>query len=65
MNNKLHKSDSSPCIMGAFIILLDIWIVYGTIMSNKSLIYKLGWTIAITMFPFSGLVLFLPISLCY
>lgn len=49
-------------IIGALILLIDLWIVYGTIMSSRSIAFKLGWTLTVFMFPFGGLLLYLPVS---
>lgn len=52
----------SPMILGALILLIDLWIVYGAIMSSRSIVFKLGWTITVFMFPFGGLLIYLPVS---
>ncbi|KAI9473999.1 MAG: hypothetical protein EXX96DRAFT_580169 [Benjaminiella poitrasii] len=52
--------DQSPMVIGAVILLLDLWIVYGTIVSTQSIAYKLACTLIMSMFPFGGLLLYLP-----
>ncbi|KAI7871963.1 uncharacterized protein EV154DRAFT_529521 [Mucor mucedo] len=55
-------TDQSPMILGALILLMDLWIVYGALMSTRSIAFKLGWTLTVFMFPFGGLLLYLPVS---
>lgn len=57
-----NSSKSSPIIMGALILLLDLWVLYGAVMSSRSIAFKVGWTITVVMFPFGGLMLYLPVS---
>ncbi|KAI8087384.1 hypothetical protein BDF21DRAFT_414266 [Thamnidium elegans] len=52
----------SPIILGAMIILIDLWIVYCACMSSRSLAFKLGWALTVFMFPFGGLLLYLPVT---
>jgi hypothetical protein len=44
------------------ILLLDLWVLYGAVMSSRSIAFKVGWTITVVMFPFGGLMLYLPVS---
>ncbi|KAF1801718.1 hypothetical protein V8B55DRAFT_1473416 [Mucor lusitanicus] len=64
MTNRANGvAGQSPIIIGAFILLLDLWIIYSAIISSRSIAFKLGWTITVIMFPFGGLMLYLPISI--
>ncbi|KAI9263632.1 hypothetical protein EDC94DRAFT_607338 [Helicostylum pulchrum] len=56
------SSRQSPIILGAIIMLIDLWIVYCACMSSRSLAFKLGWTVTVFMFPFGGLLLYLPVT---
>ncbi|KAI8378365.1 hypothetical protein BD560DRAFT_390170 [Blakeslea trispora] len=55
--------DQLPFLIGAFILLLDVWVVYAALVSTRSVIFKIGWILTIAMFPFGGLILYLPLSL--
>ncbi|CEP15613.1 hypothetical protein [Parasitella parasitica] len=62
-NRAKGVAGQSPIIMGALILMLDMWIIYSAIVSSRSIAFKLGWTITMIMFPFGGLMLYLPISI--
>ncbi|KAL0090477.1 hypothetical protein J3Q64DRAFT_1730012 [Phycomyces blakesleeanus] len=48
-------------LLGAFILVLDLFSLYGTVRSSSSISTKLFWFMAITLFPISGLFFCLPL----
>ncbi|KAI7907932.1 uncharacterized protein BX663DRAFT_492470 [Cokeromyces recurvatus] len=57
--------DQSLVIVGAIILILDFWIIYDAIISTRSIAYKMACTIVISLFPFVGLLLYLPITFLF
>ncbi|KAI8095081.1 uncharacterized protein B0P05DRAFT_524626 [Gilbertella persicaria] len=65
LNRKKIGGGQSPFVIGAFILLLDLWVIYAALVSTRSVAFKIGCIITVTIFPFGGLVLYLPISLLF